>query len=617
MPKRPASARLRRTIRNLPVATSVLTRRVDGPTTDVVSGLLRAAPGPVRAVAGRGRDRTPVTTALAAAAAGEPRTARAHLATGIERATHPRDLRRLLEAAITLHEPDLARTALDRLDPQDPEHDWCASLVAAEEGHLGEAVRLLDATARRRDSTRVRRVRRRLRGQLEVLHPRLPARPPRAPRLPADGPGTVLHVVKNSLPEVQAGYTLRTHGLATAQVAAGLDVHVVTRLGFPVDIGRPDAEPVVEVDGVTYHRLLPSGTLPAPGGATIGRTAQEIVALGRRIGADVVHAHSDHPQAQAAIRAARTLGVPVVYEVRGMLEQTWVSRGGDPDADLVRWSRAAETSCMQAADGVVVLSEAMREDVVGRGVDPDRVTVVPNAVAPGVLADLQTARADDEGRRVRERVRADLRLTPDTVLVGCVTTLNHYEGLDVLLEALARVTHSSPVGAAPLAALVVGAGPAAEGLAEQAARLGIEDHVHLPGPVRHDRVAEHLLALDVVTLPRRSTPVTRLVPPLKPLEAYAAGRPVLASDLPPLAEILTSALGARAGRWLIAPDDVDAWAGGLASLRYARADTEADAGTARARVLAERTWPTLASVYSEIYQGVGRPRAGDPRPDAP
>lgn len=607
--------RLLRTLHNLPVATSVLTRRVDGPTSDVVSGLLRAAPPPVRAATSRvAGSRSPAVAALAAAAAGEGRSARELLRAAVEgedgTAASPARLQRLLAAAVTLHEPDLARAALDRLPAADARYDWCAALVAAEEGHLGEAVRLLDA-GRVRDSTRVRRLRRRLRAQLEVLHPTLPARPARRPALRAGGPRTVLHVVKNALPEVQAGYTLRTHGLARAQADAGSAVHVVSRLGFPVDIGHPDAAERVDLDGVTYHRLLPTGSLPAAGAPTLARTAREVRALATEVGADVVHAHSDHPQAQAAIRAARGLGLPVVYEVRGMLEQTWVSRGGDPDSDLVRWSRSAETACMLAADAVVVLSEAMRADVEARGVPADRVTIVPNAVGPGVLASLDAAEGADAGAASRAAVRGRLGIDPDTVLVGCVSTLNDYEGLDVLVEALARVEAGAGDGA-DLRLLVVGGGPALDGLRGLVEDLGLSDRVVLTGTIPHAQVAEHLLALDVVAVPRRSTPVTRLVPPLKPLEAFAAGRPVLASDLPPLRETLTEACGTAAARWLVTPDDVVAWAEALSGLRYARADIRGDGAAARAWVRDARTWPQVGRAYARVYASAGRPGA---RPD--
>ena len=69
--------------------------------------------------------------------------------------------------------------------------------------------------------------------------------------------GRVLHIVTNALPSTSAGYTVRTHQIAVAQRAAGMDPHVMTECGFPVAQGRLDARRTVDLDGVTYHRLLP------------------------------------------------------------------------------------------------------------------------------------------------------------------------------------------------------------------------------------------------------------------------------------------------------------------------------------------------------------------------
>ncbi len=212
----------------------------------------------------------------------------------------------------------------------------------------------------------------------------------------------------------------------------------------------------------------------------------------------------------------------MVYEVRGFLEETWRSRGGEPDSDFYRWSRDAETACMVAADAVVTLAETMRQEIVSRGVDPARVHVVPNAVPASFLGPVP----EQVVAAARDRLRLGRR---DTVF-GTVTTLNDYEGVDTLVEAL--VVLDDPA----VRLLVVGDGPARSALRRLAAPLG--DRVVFTGRVPHARVREHLAVMDVFCVPRRATPVTVLVPPLKPLEALAAGRPVLASDLPPLVEMV-------------------------------------------------------------------------------
>src|ERR687895_1403760 len=77
----------------------------------------------------------------------------------------------------------------------------------------------------------------------------VPARLDQAdPGQATSGPPRVLHLVTNALPRTNAGYTVRTHQIALAQRAAGLEPHVVTRLGYPLAQGVADTRPTVNID---------------------------------------------------------------------------------------------------------------------------------------------------------------------------------------------------------------------------------------------------------------------------------------------------------------------------------------------------------------------------------
>src|SRR5690606_3438867 len=129
------------------------------------------------------------------------------------------------------------------------------------------------------------------------------------------------------------------------------------------------------------------------------------------------------------------------------------------------------------------------------------------------------------------RARLGLRTAPQ--VIGTVSSLVGHEGLDTILRTVATLRDGGP----DVSALVVGDGVARPGLLRLAAELGIADHVHLPGRVPRDVARTYLAALDVVLVPRRPARVTGLVTPLKPVEAMATGRPVVASDLPALREV--------------------------------------------------------------------------------
>ncbi|HEY8480587.1 MAG TPA: glycosyltransferase, partial [Spirillospora sp.] len=200
-----------------------------------------------------------------------------------------------------------------------------------------------------------------------------PARPTRDGRAARDGlpprGKTVLQFVTNALPVTNAGYTVRTHRIALAQRESGLDTHVVTRLGYPLSQGVGDARTRVEVEGVPYHRLLP-WLPPADPVRVVAKSADLAERLVGELRPSVLHAVSNHLNAAVALELGRRHGLPVVYEVRGFLEDSWLSR--DPshrDTDeFYRLTRELETRRMAEADAVVTLGEAMREEIASRGV---------------------------------------------------------------------------------------------------------------------------------------------------------------------------------------------------------------------------------------------------------
>src|SRR5699024_12676660 len=106
----------------------------------------------------------------------------------------------------------------------------------------------------------------RLRSELQLLSPgyRLPVTARSAPANPPHAEGDrlrVLHLLTNSLPHTQSGYSLRSHRILTAMRDQGIESVALTRTGYPVMIDIPtDADRDV-VDGIRYERNLP-GALP-------------------------------------------------------------------------------------------------------------------------------------------------------------------------------------------------------------------------------------------------------------------------------------------------------------------------------------------------------------------
>ena len=418
--------------------------------------------------------------------------------------------------------------------------------------------------------------------------------PPRARAAPSSQaeriPGRVLHLVTDALPAANAGYTIRTHEIAVAQRAAGLDPHVATRCGYPVTQGRLDGRRLVVLDGVPYHRLLP-WLMPARADTTADLGLELADGLTGRLRPALLHAASNFANARLALALRERYGLPVVYEVRGFWEDTWLSRHPDAerlaDSELYQRNRDLETRCMLAADLVVTLGEAMREEIVARGVAAEKILIVPNAVAAEFL------RPPPDGAALR----AALGVGPDEYVVGVVSSLVPHEGIGTLLEATA-ILRTRRV---PARALIVGDGPERAALQRQAEDIGLAEAAVFTGRVPAAKVRQFHALLDIFVVPRTSDRVCQLVTPLKPVEAMASGLCVVTSQVKALTEIVKHEV---TGMQTV-PQDPVSLADCLEHLLYSPDIRRKLGDNAREWAARDRTWAHNAALYRDAYARLG------------
>jgi glycosyltransferase involved in cell wall biosynthesis len=477
--------------------------------------------------------------------------------------------RRLAAFALAVDQPAAARAAIARLPDEDRARPRLTARLAWREGRRTDAIRALDP-ARGRPARRLRDT---LIAQQTGPEP-VTAAPHR--RGTAD-PRRVLHLVTDALPSTSAGYTIRTHEIVRAQRAAGLDPHVVTAVGFPVTKGVLDGRPEITLDGIPYHRLLP-WTMPRHDRA-IDRAVDLAARLTERLRPGILHAASNYKNAQIALALRDRFGIPVVYEVRGFWEDTWLSRHPEDTealrkSELYQWIRATETACMRAADLVVTLGEAMRDEITSRGIPREKVELVPNAVDETYLEPLQKApHATD-------------------YVIGTVSTLVPHEGIGTLLEAT-KILRERGI---PATALIVGDGPDKAALQRQAESLGIP--ATFTGRVPAAKVRDYHALLDVFVVPRTRDRVCQLVTPLKPVEAMASGLCVVTSELSALAEIVKHGVTGV----LTVPQDPVSLSDCLEWLFYSPDIRVKLGAAAREWVAGDRTWARNAERYREAYQ---------------
>lgn len=392
----------------------------------------------------------------------------------------------------------------------------------------------------------------------------------------------ILHVLDHSLP-LHSGYTFRTLAILRQQRALGWET---LHLTSPKHGDSRAAEE--EIDGWHFYRTTmaasPFAVTPVVKElvvmARIFRRMEEIV---RRHRPDVIHAHSPVLNAIPALRVGRRFRIPVVYEVRALWEDAAVDHGTARQGGLrYRLSRALETYALRSANAVTTICEGLRQDIIGRGVATDRVTVIPNAV------DIDAFKF---GKEPDEALRAQLGLA-GTVLVGFVGSFFAYEGLDLLLGALPLILAERP----EVRVLLVGGGPQETELREMARRLGVADKVIFAGRVPHSEVHRYYSLIDVLAYPRRSMRLTELVTPLKPLEAMAQGHLLVASDVGGHRELIRDGETGTlfpAGRSDALADAV------LRLLR--QSDWSARRLRARRFVETERNWRSSVERYRGVY----------------
>ncbi len=392
----------------------------------------------------------------------------------------------------------------------------------------------------------------------------------------------ILHVLDHSLP-LHSGYTFRTASILREQHKLGWETIQLTT-------PKQGASETMQetADGLVFHRT--------PSAASDGLMAQMRLTAGRlhalvaATQPDLIHAHSPVLNALPSLWVGRRHRLPVVYEMRASWEDAAVDHGTTTEGSArYKLSRALETFALRRADQVTTICEGLRGDIASRGIAPDRITVIPNAV---------DATAFQFGVKPDPTLRKSLGLDGATVL-GFAGSFYGYEGLDLLIEAARRMAVRRP----DLRVLLVGGGPQEARLKQQVAQAGLQDRFVFTGRVPHDHVQRYYELIDVLAYPRLPIRLTELVTPLKPLEAMAQGRMFVASDVGGHRELI------RHGEtgFLFRAGDAAALEESIESVLAQRASWPTIAAQARRFVEIERTWAQSVARYQGVYaRALGR-----------
>lgn len=223
-----------------------------------------------------------------------------------------------------------------------------------------------------------------------------------------------------------------------------------------------------------------------------------------------------------------------------------------------------EIQAYHQADILVTISEHLKDRLIHLGVDPGKIFVMPNGVS---------------SRRFRNLTDSPVRLFPeDTLIIGFVGRFFPWQGVDILLQAVARRKDRYPF----LRVVLIGDGPMEGPWKERVKSLQLENHVVFHPRVSPEEIQRFLQGLDVGYTGHRDP----FRSPLKAYEYMAAGLPVLVSPT----EDLQRYFRGTPGVWFFSPDDPGSLEASLEDIVQNRHQLSRMGQVLRERVLKEHSW---------------------------
>ncbi|WP_237210170.1 glycosyltransferase [Rothia nasimurium] len=320
------------------------------------------------------------------------------------------------------------------------------------------------------------------------------------------------------------GYSTRTLGVVKGLKSAGLDVSVVARAGYPWDSATDTPKPsmrrtVRALDDINFIHLPGENLTAVPADRYILQAADAYVREARLQRPSLIQSASNHLTALPALIAARRLGVPFVYEVRGLWEVTEASeKPGWEQSERYKLAVQLETFVANEADGVLAITQQVADELVCRGVPKNKISLAPNAVDTRRFVPLPA----DENYAKKYNISLDLPT------IGFVGSTVPYEGLSTLLDASAILSEQG----VKHQVVIAGSGKSYQDLQQQQQERQLKN-IMFVGRIPMDEVPRLISCIDIMPCPRLSLPVTELVSPLKPLEAFSSAKAVILSDVAP------------------------------------------------------------------------------------
>ncbi|GGW42019.1 hypothetical protein GCM10007157_35460 [Vreelandella hamiltonii] len=246
-----------------------------------------------------------------------------------------------------------------------------------------------------------------------------------------------VYFLHSSLPYFSGGYATRAHGLASALVNRGLDVKPYTRPNFPYDVKKDIKEESisVDVDGLVYTKTACKSARLKDEASYMLDCIDVFEKVIEQEQPGYIHGRSTYQIALPALIAAKKNNLPFVYEVSGLWEIVHESRETAPQRKYeTEKIRHLETMTAIKADIVFTLTGAMKNELISRGVNENKIHILPNCTNPEKFVPCGKS----------PTLLKELDITPDIPVIGYIGSFQDYEGLDDLIDACELIHKKQP-----------------------------------------------------------------------------------------------------------------------------------------------------------------------------
>ncbi|MCP3850247.1 MAG: glycosyltransferase, exosortase A system-associated [Gammaproteobacteria bacterium] len=300
---------------------------------------------------------------------------------------------------------------------------------------------------------------------------------------------------------------------------------------------------------------------------------------------DVIHAHSPMTNGLVALNIRKKTGIPVLYEVRAFWEDAAVDTGKIKEWGLQYWIiRFIEQYVFKRVDKISCICNGLKKEIIKRGISSNKLIIAPNSVDLTKFVKIE---------KKNQELEKELALKGKKV-IAFLGSFFKYEGLEYLIKALPEIIAKIPEAHV----LLVGGGNEFENLRALVNKLELNDRVTFTGRINYSDINKYYSLVDLLVFPREDIRLTRLVTPLKPLEAMAQGIPVAASSIGGHKEMVEH----NKTGLLFEPENPSALASTIISAFNNEALLSELVTNGHKYVEQVRNWRSTASVYLPAYE---------------